>query len=180
MKNDNQGYGQVAKVFHWASVFFIIPAMVIGIWWIWVDLDTDSGWEQFEQLIGWHANFGLTVIILMLPRLVWRALNSPTASADSTVHLKKVAFAAHFSLYALALITPISGWLGSALDGVAFSYFSVITIPPIFGTYPDLAVMMTSVHIYASYALIFFIALHLAAVIYHQFWLKDRILRRMT
>ena len=116
----------------------------------------------------------------MLPRLIWRALNRATSSADDTGNLKKVAFAAHFSLYALALITPISGWLGSALDGAAFSYFSVITIPAFFGTHPDLAVVMTSVHIYTSYALIFLIALHLAAVAYHQFWLKDRILKRMT
>ena len=154
-----------AKVFHWLSVLVILPALLIGIGFTWTDLDTDYGWEQFEYYIDWHVGFGISVMVIMLFRTIWRLLplksnkaqieNTESKKATSThiVHKNdpsillpkttvlqlKIASTIHRLLYVCAILTPMTGWLGSSLEGHSLHYFSIIEIPPFLGVYPKIA-----------------------------------------
>ncbi len=180
MGNNNATYGSISKIFHWATALFILPAITIGLYFSWVDLDTDYGWEQFENYIDWHVGFGFSVLLLMLARIAWRLRNpAPDFPKLMSNRQQTLAHSGHLLLYLLALLTPLTGFLGSNLEGHAVSYFSLLEIPAIFGVYPDLASFMTTAHFYCSWGLVILVSLHLLAVAYHQLYKKDGILRRM-
>lgn len=180
MKNSKSSYGVVTKVLHWFSAIFVLSAMLIGIWFTWVDLDTDYGWEQFELYINWHVGFGFTVLIAMLPRLFWRLNNvTPNLSEDVPPAQAKLAQSIHGLLYIVAILTPLTGWLGSSLEGHSLHYFSILEIRPFLGTHMELATFMEGAHFYFSWSFIALLLLHLFAVLYHHFWLKHSILQRM-
>lgn len=180
MTNPNSRYGVIAKVLHWLSAVFIVPAMSIGVWFAITDLDTDYGWEQFERYIDWHVGFGITVVVLMLPRLVWRLTHTPPVpTEDDNTTRARFALVVHSLMYAVAILTPLTGWLGSSLEGHTLHYFSVLEITPFLGTHPKIASAMTDAHFYLSWAFVALLSAHLSGVLYHHLWLKDRILRRM-
>ena len=198
-------YDVITKVFHWLSVLVILPALSIGVWFTWTDLDTDYGWEQFERYIDWHVGFGISVLVIMLFRTIWRLLtqkpnnaqientenkkansanityknDSPTLLPKTTILQLKIARTLHLLLYVCAILTPLTGWLGSSMEGHTLHYFSVIEIPPFLGVYPKLASIMTANHFYLSWLLIGLLSIHLLAVIYHHYWLKHNVLARM-
>ncbi|REL35988.1 cytochrome b [Thalassotalea euphylliae] len=201
-------YDVVTKAFHWLSVLVILPSLSIGVWFTWTDLDTDYGWEQFEHYIDWHVGLGISVLVIMLMRAIWRLLtqksnkaqtententenkransanisdknDSPTLLPNTSILQLKIASTLHLMLYVCATLTPLTGWLGSSLEGHTLHYFSVIEIPPFLGVYPKLASIMTASHFYLSWLLIGLLSIHLLAVIYHHCWLKHNVLARM-
>lgn len=180
LKNSNIEYGMIAKVFHWGNAIFILPALFIGLWFAWSDLETDFGWEQFESLINWHVGFGITAFILMLVRVFWRLRNvTPSMYNGVTTTQAKTALFVHKLLYVTALLTPLTGWLGSSLEGHSLYYFSVIEIPPFLGVYPTISSIMTELHFYISWGFSILLLTHLLGVIYHLLYLKHNILKRM-
>ncbi len=180
LKNLSHEYGIITKTLHWVSAISILPAMAIGIWFAWTDLNSDYGWEQFEIYINWHVGFGLSALVIMLFRLAWRLSNSlPGFQERTSSFQQKLASLTHKLLYISIILTALTGWLGSSLEGHSLSYFSLIEIAPFLGTNIKLAAFMTSAHFYFSWSFILLLVLHLAAVGYHQLWLKDEILKRM-
>jgi cytochrome b561 len=124
-----------------------------------------------------HMIAGSVILALMLVRLLVRTRTAQPAPASSdNPLLNRLAWASHRLLYLLVFGLIGSGValaLETGLPAVVFRGHG--TLPPDFWAFtPRL------VHYVISRMLMALIALHVTAALYHQFFLKDRLLRRMS
>jgi cytochrome b561 len=79
----------------------------------------------------------------------------------------------------LLIAVPLSGWLLSSASNLSVSYFRLFTFPDLVGSSEELAGLFELVHETLTTALALLILLHLAAALLHQFYFRDKLLRRM-
>jgi cytochrome b561 len=90
--------------------------------------------------------------------------------------LGRIASAVHCGFYLLVLGMAGSGLSTSILAGLNRSVFqgSGEPLPPSFAVYPTFVV-----HAYLAWLLLGMLVLHVIGALYHQFFLKDGLFRRM-
>lgn len=131
-----------------------------------------------------HAYAGLAVLGIVVIRLFLRTLLPwPRQERGSSRLLSAVAECMHWTLYALMVITPLTGWI------VASSMGCCMTVPGL----PDIdllgsglsmgrpvgAMAAHHVHVFLVWTLLGLIALHASAALFHHFVVRDNILIRM-
>lgn len=154
-----QGYTVYQIGLHWLIAGLVFVQLIFGESMSEVieaaeDGETASALDA--NLAGMHYYFGIAVLALVAVRLTLRLRNGappPPASSGGIALAGKVS---HWLFYALFVIVPVMGLLGY--------YFG--------DPYGEL-------HSYAKPVFIGLIALHVAASLYHQYWLKDGLLMRM-
>jgi cytochrome b561 len=138
----------------------------------------DSAW-----LPSLHASMGIAVLVLSLLRLALRAAYPPPPlPASMSEWQRKLSGATHALFYVLIIGLPITGMLaGTAMtepplakDLSIFGLLSLAHIP--LPTLPG----VSTIHAIGGKIGIGLLALHVLAALYHQFWLRDGLLRRMT
>ncbi|PLP58485.1 cytochrome b [Mesorhizobium loti] len=178
IRNTGGRYGWIAILLHWSVGLLFIGQIVLGL----VMVRTTSQRSAFE-LIQLHKSFGFLLFGLILLRLGWRLANvTPRLPAETGLLERRAAPAAHFALYALQLVLPLTGW---AL--VSASVLEIPTMPFDLFVMPNLPVPISDaaegwwrvVHVYLAYAAIVLVAVHVLAALRHHFWLRDIILVRM-
>ena len=138
---------------HWLIVVLIVAAFLLN-----------DQMDDFEDLpadaaLPLHGRIGLTVFFLMLLRLAIRfRRGAPPPPESDPVWQRRAAEWTHWALYALAILTP---WAG----GFAFYQRSETA---------------AEVHEVLKTLLLLAATLHIVAALYHQFFLKDRLLSRMS
>lgn len=183
MSRDAQRYGDVAVLFHWLIAMLIIGLLAIGKYMVSLD-DTDPVRFALTQ---WHKSFGLTVLLLSALRLLWRFIHSPPPEPESIARWQQRAAAiAHFALYALMFILPVTGWIMVSaspldIDTVLFKVIPVPHLPP-FADLPGKAAIAENFHDYheiASGILIVILLAHIGAAFKHHFIDQDEVMIRM-
>jgi cytochrome b561 len=171
-RNTNDQYGLIAQILHWLIVGLVIWQFVLG----WRADELPVSMARL-QLLATHKALGMTVLMVMLLRLVWRLLDgAPTIPPSRTRLLAKVT---HYAFYMLLIAVPLSGWLLSSASNLSVSYFRLFTFPDLVGSSEELAGLFELVHETLTTALALLILLHLAAALLHQFYFRDKLLRRM-
>ncbi len=132
------------------------------------------------KVYGWHKWIGLLVLTLTVARLLWRHHSPPPALPDTVAPWeRRLAPLVHWSLLALLLAMPLTGWLMSSAAGVSVVWFGVLPLPDLVPRDPDLFDALRFAHHVLSRLLIAAIVLHLAAVVRHDILRRDGIFRRM-
>lgn len=167
-------YHPVLVALHWLLALMILVALIIGGPSL-ADMANDDPDKMFG-LTG-HMIFGLTIGALMLVRLGMRAFSTKPPHADAgNAMLNLGAQAAHWGLYLLVLAMVGSG-IGIAVSADLFAIVfggSGAALPEDFGIYaPRIA------HGVIATLLLVLIGLHVVGWAYHQFVLRDGLLRRM-
>ena len=153
-------YSKTQIILHWAVALLIglqfLQSDYIGAAW----RATKRGQEvAFDPLVLAHVAGGVLVLVLMLWRLVIALRSGPVAVvAGTTPMMALAAKAAHWGLYLVMVLTAVSG-LGA--------WFGMIELAG------EVYEILTS-------AIIALVGLHVAAAIYHQFYLKDGLMLRMS
>lgn len=112
----------------------------------------------FDPLVAAHVFVGGGVLLLVLWRLVLRLSRGvPPLPKEEPPVMKMIAHLTHWTLYALMIVTPISG---------AMAWFG--------GVKPA-----AEAHEVLKTLLMILIGLHVAGALYHQFVLKTNIMARM-
>lgn len=154
-----KGYSIVQIALHWGIALLILGQILFGEYMAEV-------WDTFEStgvarlgVMGWgHVIGGSVVLGLVAWRLILRySRGVPAPAADETRRVQAAGRAGHLALYALMVATPVAGllaWFG----GMGWA---------------------AELHGYAEPAFIALVGLHVAATIWHQFWLKDGLIWRM-
>jgi cytochrome b561 len=126
----------------------------------------EGAWDKVEKglevtyspLVAGHVFGGLAILLLAVWRISIKIKRGSPALPESEPKIQKIAaHATHGILYLLMLLVPISGavaWFGGVMPAA------------------DGHEVMTSI-------LLFVVALHFVAALYHHFYLKTDILRRM-
>jgi cytochrome b561 len=157
---------------HWAAALAMILALYFGY---------GNGPRQ-EAFVA-HAYAGLLVLGLVVVRLFLRTLLPwPEEERGGSRISKLVAEAMHWTLYALMLLTPLTGWIVASEVGCTV----VPRLPNIdrFGSsfsigHPDDAMTAYHVHVFFVWSLLALISLHVTAALFHHFVFRDTILVRM-
>ena len=172
--NSSQGYGLLAKLFHWITFIALIIQIPFGFYLVGLEFS-----DRRIDLENIHILAGISIFYLVLLRLIWKLFNpSPKSEHNFFRGQNFIAKTNHFLLYVSIFAITISGalkklYMGEKLNFLFFSY----------GFKKDnfqLADLYYEVHIYANYLLIVLVALHILAVIVHHFIFRDKILNKIT
>lgn len=167
----------LSVVAHWASAWAMILALYFG-------LSAVYGYGPRHATFVAHAYAGLTVLGLVVIRLFLRTLLPwPEDESGGSRILKLVAEATHWTLYALMLLTPLTGWI------VVSEMECCVAVPglpniDLLGSglpigRPVSAMTAYHVHVFFVWTLLALISLHVMAALFHHFITRDTILVRM-
>ncbi|MDB9936184.1 cytochrome b/b6 domain-containing protein [Candidatus Pelagibacter sp.] len=170
--NNKAKYGLLSKLFHWLTAAGLIVQIPLGFYL--VDLDFDQTRVNIEN---YHILFGLIIFYATLIRLIFKLLTPAPDFKDNAFPGQKIlAKLNHFFLYFALLSITISGILKKLFNGESL----VIFFKEINLTYNyELSEQFYSIHILANYAFIGLITLHILAVLFHKFLLRENILKRI-
>ena len=169
-------YSAPAMALHWLIAIGIIGGFALGLVMTGIPGFTIAKLKYFS----WHKWIGVTVLLLVMLRVVWRATHTPPPLPPGTGRLSTiVAKATHFLLYVLMVAVPVSGYLYSSIAGIQVVYLGLLPLPTLVGRHPEWRETARNVHVYLDWTLAGFVVLHLLAVIKHQVLDRDKLLSRM-
>ncbi len=168
-------YTWPAMALHWLVALLIFGLFPLGLYMSDLPLSVLK-----LQLYAWHKWFGITVLLLVVLRLGWRAGHRPPELPASIPRWQqRVAEGLHGLLYVLILSIPLSGWMLSSAAGVRVVWWGVLQLPMLLPASKPLAHALALVHATLNYTLAALVAVHVAAAIKHQFIDRDGVLSRM-
>lgn len=165
-------YSTRLAAIHWLTLLLFIVAFYLGH-----ELDETELASAKLGLYPVHFIIGDLVLLLTLVRAYFlRKDGKPAPLAGGSAIANKVATGIHHLLYVLLIAVPVSGMVLISTTGL---------IPALLAhdasKLPDLEdFVVHEVHGTIVAILLLTIALHALAALYHQFVLKDNLLRRMA
>ena len=166
-------------IFHWSISVTFICLLCVGIY---------MADNEIYSLYPIHKSIGILILLLVVPRILWRLKNGfPAPLYDNTTQ-KKLATAAHVLLLIATLLMPISGMMMSGFAGHGLAVFGLelaaanpdpLNPGQVIAINSSLAGLGHEVHEIAKNIIILIILVHIAGALKHHFMDKDGTLRRM-
>ena len=185
LRNTESSYGSVAKWLHWLIALWIVVAYAIILYL------TGRTEERPPPGLNYHKAVGFTILIPVLLRISWSAINPKPVPPDGMPRWQIWAsHLSHFLLYFLLLAMPLSGYFGNG-GGVDYGSLHVTSFRDtriaawIFDmsglTYPQWNDFFDTFHygIVGPYVFWVLILVHAGAAVYHHVVQKDDVLIRM-
>ncbi|HEX9672364.1 MAG TPA: cytochrome b/b6 domain-containing protein [Burkholderiales bacterium] len=174
-RNLGETYGIIAQAFHWLVAALVLAQLGLGVY----AASLPVGLARLQWLSR-HKSLGLAILVLVLLRLAWRAMNRPPLLPGSMPEWQRRAAAAmHRLLYLLLVLAPLAGWLYASAAGLSVNWFGLILMPDLIAKDPGLADVFKQVHRALVALLALLIAGHAGAALRHALWLRDGIAHRM-
>lgn len=173
--NSTDRYTGVAIFLHWMIALGIFCVLPLGVY-----MHELPASPEKLQLYGYHKSIGISILILVAVRILWRLAHQPPALPTAmTAKEQLIAKAIGLGMYLFMVLSPLTGWLMSSALGKPVVLFSVLPLPDLIG--PDKATgeMLKEVHEVCNYIFSTLIALHILASLKHQFKDRDGTLARM-
>lgn len=168
-------YGGIAKALHWGIVALLVAQFAVA----WTMPAIRRGTRP-EGLIDVHLSLGMAILFLAVLRLVWRAAFPVPLREDNVPAWQNLAArAVHGLLYLVVIVLPFLGWAAASTRGWTVRFLGLVALPRLLPTDPRLGGRLGDYHVWMSYALLALAGLHVLATLYHQLWLRDRVLARM-
>lgn len=175
MNADTARYSGFAIALHWLMAVLIVGLIGVGVWMS--DLKPSP---QTIKIYTWHKWIGLTVLLLAVVRLIWRAYRRPPPVPASLPRWQaRAAGATQGALYALLFAMPLTGWLQNSAAGFPLTWFGLFKVPALIERNRDAFEWWQDAHETLAWLLMALIALHVAAAIKHHLIDRDDVLRRM-
>jgi cytochrome b561 len=186
MPLERSTYSFTAKILHWLIAVLLIVNGILAL--------TDEWWPEADlrTVIDLHKSIGITVLLLVILRILWRLTHRPPPLPDTMPAWEvRLAYWGHLTLYTLILLVPFSGWChDSAWDGAAthpMTLFGLVPWPRI-GFIMDMSAthkeylhnLFGEAHTILNYLLYAVLAVHVLAVYKHERLDKIRLLHRMN
>lgn len=176
LKNSQHSYGQLTRALHWLSALAVIAALAF----IEVKDFFPKGTALRDAMKFGHFQAGLIVLLVVLPRLLWRVNNrvpdiTPAPNKPSLL----LAHVTHWALYALMLALPLLGIAIVQGSGHTLAFFGM-PLPVLFSISQAAAHDLKEVHEALGNVLLWLVILHVAAAIWHHRFVKDDTLTRLT
>ena len=176
LKNSQHSYGRLARAFHWLSALAVIAALVF----IEFKDIAPKGSPLRDFLKSGHFQAGIIVLLLLLPRLLWRLANRvPDITPAPQPASMLLAHAAHWLLYGLMLALPILGIAIVQSNGKDLVFLGS-TLPVFFSLGKETAHNLKEIHEALGNLLLWLAIFHAAAAVWHHRFVKDDTLTRLT
>jgi len=190
IKNTTDSYGLIAKFLHWVTAVLFLGSYISVYYRHWFTEDkTPENWTALQL----HLSIGISLIVVVSLRVIWRIINQAPDHEPGTRLEHLAAHIGHYTLYAIMIIMPITGYVGT---GVGTEYFFMFDISKFedtkifltlvsngFGiTFQEFEEPVDFIHknIFGAWLAWILILGHASAALYHHFVRKDRTLQKMT
>ena len=167
-------YTRTAIGLHWLIALGMLAAFCVGLYM--ADLPVSP---QKLKIFSWHKWAGVTIFLLVLARIAWRAGHAPPPDLPMPRWQALAAHGVHHLLYLLMVAIPLSGWLMSSAKGFQTVYFGVLPIPDLLSKDVALGKQLEEVHETLNWLMIVLVAGHAAAALKHHLIDRDDTLHRM-
>jgi cytochrome b561 len=169
-------YTLTAQALHWinaALMFIVLPIA-------WVMMNMPETAHARGVLFTLHKSIGLSILMLVAIRLAWRVRHpAPPLPGRLGRWESGAAVVSHWTLYAILIGMPVSGYLLDATGGYPISYFGLFSVP-VLAKSATLASAATWVHVAVGQWLVYaLILLHVAATVWHVAVRRDGVLNRI-
>ena len=163
-------YSKRTAVLHWLIFLLAAAAFFLGHY-----LADDANAAQKLSLLPVHILTGDLILLLVLVRIYFRKKDGEPAPANANSLLNKLAAATHGLLNISLIVVAISGMVtvvtSGALEALKKSDPNLL---------PDFEkVVAREVHELFVGLMLLLLALHIVAAIYHQFIVRDNLMRRI-
>lgn len=190
MKNTADNYGAIAKWFHWLTALLFLGAYLSVYYRHWfTESKTPENWIALQL----HLSLGITIGVVVILRIIWRIMNRQPDDEPGTKLSLLAAHLGHFLLYAVMVILPLTGYVGTGVNTDWFFLFDITKFADtqIFnrlvldGFGIDFAAFeapIDFIHKEILGALLAWLLIlgHVLAALYHHVVKKDRTLKKMT
>lgn len=175
LKNTQNSFGSVAKMFHWIIALLIIGMLAMGF--IMADMEPSP---TKMTIYGLHKSTGALILLLVILRFTWRLWNpAPQMPGSLAPWHHRLAKLSPIALYSFMFLMPLSGIALSQAAGYPINVYNIFTLPTLLLKNPDLSKTAALIHKYGAFAFIGILILHISAAFYHHFILKTNVLKRM-
>lgn len=190
LKNTAQNYGRIAKWLHWSTAALFLAAYVSVYYRQWF---TEKQTPENMTALHIHLSVGVTIAVIVALRVIWRLMNRVPDDEPGSALAHRAAHLGHMALYAVMIVAPITGYLGT---GVNTDYFFLFEIPKFESTALFRSVVAEGmgldfktfekpidfIHkdVLGAWLIWMLVLGHAAAALYHHFALRDRTLVKMT
>jgi cytochrome b561 len=169
-------YTTIAIVFHWISAILVLTMIGLGLYMT----DIPKGTPNRAFYFNLHKSIGVTVALLVIVRLWWRAKNPPpllpTSMPAWQVQASKIS---HALLYMCLIVMPLSGFAGTQFTKYGVNYFELFKIPPM-GSENKIAYdLLQGVHEVTADLLIALVVIHVLAAFKHLLIDRNKVFQRM-
>jgi len=190
IKNTTNNYGLIAKWLHWVIAALFLGAYISVYYRHWF---TEEKTPENLIALQLHLSIGVTIAVVVALRIIWRITNRVPDLEPGTRLEHLAAHAGHYALYAIMIIMPITGYVGT---GVKTEYFFMFDIPKFESTQLFVSLVSSKLgitfkefeepidfihkNILGAWLVWILILGHVSAALYHHFVKKDRTLQKMT
>ncbi|MEM1065845.1 MAG: cytochrome b [Pseudomonadota bacterium] len=169
-------YSTVTRWLHWLTAIVVIATIPVGVIMITEGLPRNVQ----NTLFIFHKNVGVVILLLVLARLIARAMTTTPPLPDAMPAWQKRAAAfSHAALYILLLVMAISGYVRVRAGGFPIEALDALGVPPLVPRSEPLAETAKWVHSNARFVLAAFIFLHIGAALQHGLIKKDGVFSRI-
>ena len=67
--NDNQKYGLISIIFHWAMAVIVLITFLLG-------KNLQDNFENYYAILALHNSFGILIFILAIFRITWKFIKT--------------------------------------------------------------------------------------------------------
>ena len=168
-------YTRTAIALHWGMAVLVVGLLGVGVWMTGLKPSPTK-----IEVYTWHKWFGLTVLLLLLARILWRLRHAPPPLPDGMpAWQRRAAAASHGLLYLLLAAMPLTGWLQNSAAGFPLSWFGLFKVPALIPRDQQAFAFWQGVHEALAWTLVALLLVHVAAAVKHHVLDRDDVLRRM-
>src|SRR5205823_1480720 len=131
-----------AQLLHWTTVILVVVAYIVSVGGS--ETRIYSSANDFSRSL--HELLGMSVFLLTLTRVCWRAIFSAPTSPEMPVWMELGAKLGHWMLYALLVLVPLTAILGAWLEGHALTLLVLGNIQPWVPQSRQLGLALANIH----------------------------------
>jgi cytochrome b561 len=169
-------YTPVAQALHWITALLVF--LTIPLAWVMVNMPSTA--HIAGQLFTLHESIGITILMIVAARLIWRARHPAPPLPQGFARWDRLAArASHWLLYAVLIGMPVSGYLMNSTGGYPVGFYWLFNLPGLPKT-QELSDLGFQLHVVVGQWLIYaLVILHITATVWHVAVKKDGTLERM-
>ena len=171
-----QKYTKPAMAFHWLISILVLGMLFLGLWMG----DIPKGTPERTFYFNLHKSIGVTIAILVIFRLWWRAKHPPpplpAGMPGWQVQASKIS---HALLYLCLIVMPLSGFAASQFTKYGVTYFGLFKIPPMGWEDRVIYELLQGIHGVTATLLMVLLLIHILAAFKHLLIDRNGVFQRM-
>ena len=175
MSDATPAYTVTARILHWVTASLVLFNLPLGL-----VIANNWGGPLQDQLYDLHRSIGALIIPVILARVLYRFGHPPPPLPGDIPAIQQLAAnATHWALYALLIVQPFLGWIGTSAYPAQIVVFGLFELPPLWHEDRAFSDQVLFVHSLVGLTIAVLLAAHIGAALHHHFVRRDGILTRM-